>query len=269
MKTKAFIFSVILGAGLLLSGCIPFHIVRGDGDLVTKEISVGDYSKIKAAKATSVEIVYTQSGDNTPLTVTADRNILDRYDIRVESGELKILPLAEYDDRFMFNPTKFTVTTSSSALSRIDMAGGVVFTADSRLEGEELRIETAGSATVNLNDTVAIGDIKISTAGSATVNAPALEGRSFDCEIAGSGKINAGGNVEKASFDIAGSGKVKAFDLQVEEMGCDISGSGNIEISVSRTIRANIAGSGSIKYKGDPQDIRKDVAGSGSIKKVD
>ncbi len=84
-----------------------------------------------------------------------------------------------------------------------------------------------------------------------------------------SGKLNLGGIIQKAYFDIAGSGTIRAFDLHVEDMKCKIAGSGDIDITANNSIDASIAGSGRIKYKGDAKDIKKSVAGSGSIKQVD
>ncbi|MDR1344676.1 MAG: DUF2807 domain-containing protein [Tannerellaceae bacterium] len=278
MKAKSFITCGALAAGMLLNGCVPFHVVKGDGDLVTREINVGDYSEIEASLSSNMEINYTQSGEATELSVLTDRNILEKYDIRVEGQTLKILPKEEYMYRArvkttqynaMFLPTKFIVTTASKGLRIIDTAGGVNFTVDNALHTDELKISAAGSAKINFRDTLTADNIRVSVAGSGTLNASALEARSFEGEIAGSGRMNMGGHVEKLSFEIAGSGKIRAFDLQAEDVEVEIAGSGNIEISVNNSISAEIAGSGSIKYKGDPSHINKDVMGSGTIKKVD
>ena len=85
--------------------------------------------------------------------------------------------------------------------------------------------------------------------------------------MAGSNTIVLGGTVCIAEFSIAGSGTVRAFDCNMDELECKIAGSGDIEASVVNKIKAEIAGSGSVKYKGDPQDIQKKVMGSGKIEK--
>ena len=85
----------------------------------------------------------------------------------------------------------------------------------------------------------------------------------------GSNTIVLGGTVGTAEFSIAGSGTVRAFDCTMDELECKIAGSGDIEAFVVNKIKAEIAGSGSVKYKGDPQDIQKKVMGSGKIEKVE
>ena len=88
-------------------------------------------------------------------------------------------------------------------------------------------------------------------------------------DMAGSNTIVLGGTVGIAEFSIAGSGTVRAFDCTMDELECKIAGSGDIEAFVVNKIKAEIAGSGSVKYKGDPQDIQKKVMGSGKIEKVE
>ncbi|MDR1203837.1 MAG: DUF2807 domain-containing protein [Tannerellaceae bacterium] len=265
MKTNASIFIACL-LPLVMNSCNPFHMIRGDGNLVTQELTLDDYDVIQAAH--TMKITYAQSEETPVLTVTTDQNIMEKYILRVKGTKLQIKPKDEYKHAHFF-PTQFTVTTHSKGLRKVDLAGSVTFDLDSPFTGNDLEINLAGSGTINLNDQVTIHDLEVDMAGSTTLNAYKLNGKGFDGDVAGSGKINLGGIMTKATFDIAGSGTVRAFDLQVEEMKCSIAGSGDIEISVSNSISADVAGSGRIKYKGDPQTIRKEIAGSGSIKKVD
>lgn len=266
MKTKALV--VLFACSLLLmNSCFPFQRIKGDGDIITEVININDYDELQAGN-TSMKIEYIQSDEAPALTIITDRNIFDMYDIRTDGNKLKIIPKPEYKQAH-FSPTEFTVITNSSGLKKVDAAGSIDFFLNSPLITENLDIDLAGSGTINLNDSVSFNTLDIDLAGSATINAFALFGQKIDGDIAGSGKLNLGGAMQKVSFEIAGSGTVRAFDLQVEDMSCSIAGSGDIEISVSNSIHADIAGSGRIKYKGNPQDIKKSVAGSGSIKQVD
>jgi hypothetical protein len=44
MKTKVFFFSAIVTL-LLATGC-SMHVIQGDGNLVTEQVAIGDYSEI-------------------------------------------------------------------------------------------------------------------------------------------------------------------------------------------------------------------------------
>jgi hypothetical protein len=241
-------------------------MIRGDGNLVTQTLTLDDYDVIEASHL--MKATYIQSEETPTLTVTTDQNILEKYIFRVAGDKLQIKPKDEYRHANFF-PTQFTVSTHSKGLRKVDLAGSVTFDLDSPFTGDELEINLAGSGTISLNDQVTLNELDVDLAGSSTFNAFKLNGKEFDGDVAGSGKINLGGAMTKASFDIAGSGTVRAFDLQVDDMRCNIAGSGDIEISVSNSISADVAGSGRIKYKGNPQAIQKKIAGSGSIKKMD
>ncbi|MDR1879713.1 MAG: DUF2807 domain-containing protein [Tannerellaceae bacterium] len=261
--------SVLLTLGLVigLGSCSSFQTIKGDGNLVTEEIDINSYDAIELAGGT-MKVFYVQSEEAAGLTVTVDRNILDKFRFETKNNRLRIRPEKEYQQAH-FRPTEFTVRTNSNDLQKLGVAGNVNFLVNSPLITEKLEIEVSGSGEINLNDTVRLERLSLSLAGSGTLNAPAFYGGTFSAHIAGSGKINLGGVAQKSSFEIAGSGTVRAFDLQVEEAKCQIAGSGDMEISVSGKIDLEVAGSGHVKYKGNPSKINQQVAGSGSIKKVE
>lgn len=264
MKIKIFLFffATLL---VLLPGCSMFNIVKGDGNLVTNEISIGEYDGMDIAG--SLDINYTQSEASPGLTVTVDKNIFDMYEFKVANNTLLIQLKKEFKSSVV-SPTKFVVTTNSRVLKQADLAGHVIFKTDAPLIADQLKIGMAGAGDINLNDSVKANKLHIELAGSATLNAPAVHVGSFEGEVAGSGTFNLSGSADKASFEIAGNGNVSAFGLQIADMRCEIAGNGTIEASVSTSIVAEVAGRGNIKYKGNPT-ISKEIGGIGSIEKVD
>jgi hypothetical protein len=48
----------------------------------------------------------------------------------------------------------------------------------------------------------------------------------------------------------------------------DITGSGGVEITVNKDLDADISGSGTVLYKGNPARVNSDASGSGSVKKM-
>jgi hypothetical protein len=267
LKTSVWNAGILVICLLLTSNCLSFKKVNGDGNLVTREIATGDYDAI-CCHGGSIKISYTQS-DNAPgLTVTVDRNIFEMYDFKVDDRKLKIEP-KEKNECYRFIPTRFEVVTNSTGLRKVSAAGRVEFTVDGPLRTEALKLDLAGSTKVDLKDSVILRKLSVDIAGSGTLKAFALDGKTFDADIAGSGKIDLGGRVTTASFEIAGSGRVHAFDLQTEDVKCEIAGSGNLEITANSSIRAEVAGSGHIKYYGNPPQVMTQIAGSGSVRKAD
>ena len=146
------------------------------------------------------------------------------------------------------NPTRFIVITNSTALKEFKMAGGGNCDLGKGLNGKKLEIRFAGGGTIKA-DSIAITRL--------------------DCEIAGSGTVSLSGKTEKMNIKSAGSSKIKAFGLETEELTCKAAGSTHIEITANKAISTKIAGSGTIRYKGNPNIKEKSIIGSGSITKVD
>lgn len=263
MKTRLLLaFSFFLF--VFLSGCIPGVTVKGDGNLITENVSITSYDRI-SVNGGKIVVNYVQSADQPALTVTTDKNIFEQYEFVVESGKLTIKP-KELKSRKMFLPTEFTITTNSAAIREIRANGNIKFNINSPVEAEELEVKIAGSGLVNMPELLRAQTLSTELSGSGRVEAADLCVGKYEGDISGSGTLVLAGESDQVRLSIAGSGKIKAFDLQTRELSCSIAGSGNIQMSVSEKIKADIAGSGVIRYKGDPGTIEKSIAGSGSIK---
>ncbi|MEJ0056462.1 MAG: DUF2807 domain-containing protein [Bacteroidota bacterium] len=88
-----------------------------------------------------------------------------------------------------------------------------------------------------------------------------------DFGVSGSGKIEASGSAKEVKTHISGSGKVYASNLEADKCDVRISGSGDVEINVKSDLDANISGSGSVTYKGNPSHVNSHSSGSGKVRK--
>lgn len=252
---------------LLATSCNPFQTIKGDGDLVTETLEISDYTALDAV-CHSAKINYVQSPDAPGLRITTDRNIYEMYEFTVKDGDkLVIQPKREFR-KARFVPTEFTVVTRSHALKDVELAGQVNFDVDSPLTGDRLSVEIAGSGSATFNDSVQVEKIKLELAGSATISLSALRCQTLNGEIAGSGTFNLGGSAAEASYDIAGSGTIKALNLRTDVTNCDLAGSGNLEIFAEKHIDLDMAGSGHVRYKGNPS-IHQEGLSVGSIERIE
>lgn len=105
----------------------------------------------------------------------------------------------------------------------------------------------------------------LEAAGSTDVTVDGLHGDSFEIDIAGSADIRLSGQVRSFEIDIAGSADVDARELKAAIVEADIAGSADADVHVSERLDVDVAGSGSVRYWGQPTDIRHDIAGSGSV----
>ena len=136
MKTKAFFFMVCIW--LLTTNGFAQNTIKGDGNIITKEISISDYDEISYVG--KVNIKYEQSNASPFFKITIDENILPHLDIKIKGKTLIIQPKNE---KKYFNgnsyglnlqPTVCEIKTSSRELKEISAVGGGEFIAKSPLK---------------------------------------------------------------------------------------------------------------------------------------
>ena len=103
--------------------------------------------------------------------------------------------------------------------------------------------------------------------GSGDVEVKGLEAEKFKAEIQGSGDITVAGRADELDVEIQGSGDVNLDDLQAKRAAVEVQGSGDSTVKVSDELTVHLAGSGDVKYIGEPK-VTKTGDASGNVKKV-
>ena len=178
---------------LLTTNGFAQNTIKGDGNIITKEISISDYDEISYVGKVNIE--YEQSNASPFFKITIDENILPHLDIKIKGKTLIIQPK---DEKKYFNgnsyglnlqPTVCEIKTSSRELKEISAVGGGEFIAKSPLKADKLDISIAGSSTINFDKQLEARKINFSVAGSGDINATQLKVDNLDCSVAGSGSI--------------------------------------------------------------------------------
>ena len=243
MKTFTHAFIFLSFIALSFQSCIiDMQAIKGNGNIVNKEIAISDYTEIEVSEM--AEIVYEQQTVREPyLQINVDDNILPLLDIRVDNNKLII----KSKDNNNLQPSRFKIYTNSNNLGKISLTG---------------------SGEIHLKGEVNSKNLKIEVAGSGDIVADSLYCDRFDMSVAGSGTARLKGASNKSTFSIAGSGDIKGYNFSVHELVTSIAGSGDVQITVGKSLKASIAGSGSVRYQGNPENVDTEVSGSGEIKKV-
>ncbi|RHR58241.1 head GIN domain-containing protein [Parabacteroides sp. AF17-28] len=244
---KAYLFFIYIVTYIAMAGFLcscHTNRVRGNGNIVSQEISIRDYNELHI-EGDNIELTYVQSDDVPYLKIETDQNIMDMLKVETDDKELTIKPKSKHT---WINPTRFVITTNSTTLEEIKMAGG---------------------GNCNLGKGLTTNKLEISLAGGGTIRADSITVNRLECEIAGSGEINLSGKAENMDIKSAGSCTIKAFDLLTDNLTCKTAGSCEIEITANKEISAKMMGSGEIRYKGSPNIKGKSILGSGSITQVE
>jgi hypothetical protein len=130
----------------------------------------------------------------------------------------------------------------------------------------DMESDVSGSGNINLKGKCKNFNSDVS--GSGRVTLAVVASGEADFGVSGSGKIEAEGSASRVRASISGSGKVLAGNLETNVCEVRITGSGDVEINVKNELDANIAGSGNVRYKGNPNKINSHSSGSGHVRKL-
>lgn len=230
--------------------------------------------------------LYLRQGATQKVELLGEEEVLKEIKTRVSGGKLII---SREDNWSLFSwGTKddLTVYVTVPVIEGISVAGSGDIIVEGPIRGDDMELAVSGSGNMEL-EVHLTGDLDANVSGSGTMKVKAKcrkvesdvsgSGRvsftgeiSRDAEfgISGSGRIEATGSAERMHATISGSGKVLAVGLKVQMASVRISGSGDVEIEVGKELEANISGSGSVSYKGNPSKVNSNSSGSGRVRKI-
>jgi hypothetical protein len=243
MKTTRFfsvfmIVSLFLGLSSLFAGCTMIGGTHGDGNVLKETRKVTSFDGIEVSGAFDIIL---KQGAIEEVILEADANLLPLIRTDVVGGTLRL------ETRKPINHvTVMRAYITVKDLKRIDVSGAVDISTDGRITVPELSIDASGASDSKLE--LAVQKLKL------------------DCS--GASKMRFSGYATDVNMDLSGASDIFGYDMLVENFDIEISGAGNAQINVTKKIRAEISGAGSVNYKGSPAEIDQSVSGAGSIKKV-
>ncbi|MEZ4811382.1 MAG: head GIN domain-containing protein [Allomuricauda sp.] len=216
--------------------------IKGDGNVVTIERSVGQYDEVALSGWFNVELVGGKEGE---ITLRGESNILEYIETEVKNGTLVIKTEKGVNLRPSTWGSSVLITVPVEDISAVSLSGSGDIVGKTKIKSDSFRAQIAGS-----------GDIDIS-----------VEARHVEASLSGSGDIELSGKATDLDVQVSGSGDVKAYDLEAEFVTAAISGSADVKVTANQSIDAKVSGSGDISYRGNPQKISSKSSGSGDISK--
>ena len=217
--------------------------VKGNGDYVTLERSVGEYDGVALAGWFDVELV---SGTEGELTLEGESNLLEHIKTEVKNGKLVI----KAENGMNLRPSSWNrgirITVPISSIDFVSLSGSGDIVGKTTIQADKFDASMSGSGDVSLT----------------------VEANELEAALSGSGDINLSGKVTDFSVSVSGSGDIKAFDLEAEFVEATVSGSADIKLTANQSLDARVSGSGDIQYRGNPKKVHSKASGSGDITKV-
>ena len=224
-------FALVVAALAALSNCAagmvgsPFNFhfglgsgsdERGSGVAKTESRQVGDFRRIHAEGAATLEVTVRSGLSGQTLELSADDNLLKLISTEVKDGVLEVSPAFSLSPR-----AELRVAVTVPALEGIHLEGANRLNLDIDSAADfELHIEGAG----RVRATGRVGRLTLHSEGAGSIDAAGLVAREVDVHIEGAGKarVNATESL-RAHIEGAGvitySGEPRTVEKNIEGIG--------------------------------------------------
>ncbi len=238
MKTIRF-FMLFLLVVFLSAGCvvdIP-DTVTGNGDIVTNDRSVPEFTGIKVGSGIDVFIT---RGDDQKVKVEADENLQDYIRTEVEDRVLRI-----YTDKSIRMAKSKKVHITCKTLNKIDVSSAGDVTGLSRFQADEIDIELSSA-----------GDLKFE-----------IDAGKIDISLSSAGNAELKGTTGTLKAQLSSAGDLNAFEMEARVADVSVSSAGNARVFVTEEASFKSSSAGSIYYKGEPRIKEIQTSSAGSVNK--
>lgn len=230
--------------------------------------------------------LYVRQGSPQKVEIEGSKDALEKTDVKVENGRLVIGREGKWSNWGFGNDDEVNVYVTVKDIDALNVSGSGDIIGETKIVTRELDLNVSGSGNLKVDaevsgemeaDVSGSGDLLVKgscasfnsdVSGSGKVNAAVKVSNEAEFGVSGSGKVEASGSASTVKVSISGSGKVLAANMETNTCKVRISGSGDVEIAVKNEIDANITGSGSVRYRGEPNKVNSHASGSGSVRKM-
>lgn len=221
-----------------LSSC---KMISGNGNVKRETRNPGTFTKIESSG--SADVVVT-SGSDCAVTVEDDDNLLPYMETDVKNGTLQI----HYRDGISVTNDHAKIYVTAPTLSEVT---------------------TSGTSNINLSGVLRnVRKISFHTTGTGSIEGE-VDAPAISVSLSGTGTVKLRGRTKDFDCQISGVGHAYCDNLESENTTVNVSGVGDAHVFASVHLDATVSGTGSVYYRGNPQNRQIHTSGVGSIKAED
>lgn len=226
--------TLILFSGLL-SACSPWGCVKGSGEPIKSTVVLDAFSGIVVDGSMDVRLMRSPVRE---VKVEGQPNLIELVDLIVQNGTLHVSTSKCYK-----SPYPFVVHVALPSVESLTVHGSGSVHGTGPFTLPNLTVEVMGSGAVHMQ----------------------VDARRITALVQGSGDVLLNGSCGALSSTVQGSGTINADAMTCSTAVAKLKGSGSITVQATDKLEAEIDGSGTIRYRGEPVILQQQVNGSGSI----
>lgn len=222
--------------------------VTGSDKYITKEVKTDLFNAITLSG--SANVIYYQDSTSR-VEIYGSDNLIPLMETYVENGTL----IVKLKKNTYIRKGKLEIKVFSPHMNNLMINGsGNIGFANGIHTDKDINICINGSGEIQ-GKGFHCQNMSITVNGSGDIRLNQIQSKKFIAEISGSGDMSFDGKTTIAEYEIAGSGDIKADNLIAETVMANIAGSGDISCYANNKLKARVAGSGNIAFRGNPREI--------------
>jgi hypothetical protein len=218
---------IALAAGALLTTAAfaqKHETIEGNGKLVTRDVSVGSFSDLKASGVYELKL---SQGAKESVKIEADENLQEYFDVKTEGDKL-VISTKKMENKNLKVKNKMRVYVTFKSL-------------------KNLEVSTVGN--ISADEALTFGDLKVSNSSVGNINLN-LTANKLDMTNSSVGDVNLKGKAQDVVFVNSGVGSLKAGDFMVQTMNIENNGVGSAEVNAEKELKVKDSFLGKVKNKG-------------------
>lgn len=216
---------------------------------VTSDLS--GFSRIELSTSADLKVTI---GDEYSITMTGNRDRLDRIELDQSGDELEISSKSRgfsFFGRHNDGYAKISITMPNIEEMEINGSGDAEIIG---IDNEEILLNINGSGDLYVTGKSDAVDIEIN--GSGDIEMDEVSGKDVAIEVNGSGNVEFdGGTCDRMEIEVDGSGDIDARHLICKEVEIDVEGSGNSRVHATELLIFKSEGSGRVDVFGKPEKV--------------
>jgi hypothetical protein len=209
--------------------------VRGDGNVVSTERHVGEFSSVYVASGMNVHFLH---GDTPRVVVVADENLHKLIETNVTGGKLEIRALAS-----IWSASSKKVVVTSNRIREIRATAGSNIYTENAMKTDQLNLNASAGSNMRMN----------------------IDCKSLDINISSGANIFLNGNAKHLSARSSSGANLKAEEFKAETSDIRVSSGSNVWVTAMKELTAHASSGGNIFYYGVPTHTNTSSSSGGNV----
>jgi len=251
--------ALVLAVALLASSaaCCP-GVVRGSGNLETRQMEFTDFTRLEVSHAFRVDV---DRADTYQVTLIVDDNLWDYLDVH-QTGQTLYIGIKGV---YVFTNAHLEAQVAMPQLSSLTLSGASRGDVSGFSSTDPLDVNVSGASTLHIDGLLA-GDAVFHVSGASSASG-SIEIADGDFAVSGASRVELEGSANNLSVEASGASHIKLEGFPAKDVAIELSGASTGSINASGTLDAHLSGASHLVYTGDPNLGEVNLSGASSIEK--